>query len=160
LPKIKEAIFQARKKGYKIAFSKSIQRLDSLPENIKLRQIKERGVGRYMKPDSWGSGFFHIRPKENDEVFEKAGYDIFTNTKFEEWLIENKIEKIVVCGVFLDVCIDSTIRTAYQKGYFTVLLTDATQSLFYRKEEVEKFMKKFYGTKTLTVNEFFNDAYR
>ena len=107
-----------------------------------------------------GSGFFHVKPKENDKVFEKSGYDIFPNTKFEKWLIENKIEKIVVCGFFLDICIDSAIRTAYQKGYFTVLLTDATQSLFYRKKEVEAFMEKFYNTKILTISKFSNDVYK
>jgi len=155
MPRLKVAIEKARERGDHVMFTKSLQVFDDLPENMKKRILKYNRKDGYLVPGSWGADFFDVRPKEGENVIDKYRYDIFTNPAFEKYLRKNKIDTIVVCGFFMDICVDSAMRTAYQKGYCTTLLKDATASLFFEQEKIEEFMEKFYDTKIKTVEEEF-----
>ena len=56
----------------------------------------------------------------------------FQRTDLEELLTKNKIKKVYLAGVFTSLCIDSTARTAYEKGYEVFIIKDlvAGQSQF------------------------------
>jgi nicotinamidase-related amidase len=155
MPKLKLAIKKAREKGYNIIFTKSLQVFDDLPENMQERILKHNRKEEYLVPNSWGADFFDVKPEKGEVVIDKYRYDIFTNPEFEKYLKKNKIREILLCGFFMDICVDSAMRTAYQKGYYTTLLKDATASLFFEQEKMEEFMKKFYDTNIKTVEEEF-----
>ena len=60
------------------------------------------------------------------EIKGKRGLNAFSNTNLEVFLRENKIEKIALAGVVTSVCIDSTGRSAHEKGFEVTILSDCT----------------------------------
>ena len=58
-----------------------------------------------------------VLPKENDIVIEKTRPDSFQDTKLNDILKSNNINRIVVCGFVTEGCVDTTIRRASSLGY-------------------------------------------
>ena len=52
------------------------------------------------------------------------GLDAFPNTSLEPELIARGIETVVLCGFLTNCCVESTMRTACEKGFNVVTLTD------------------------------------
>ena len=64
-------------------------------------------------------------PQAGDLVVEgKKGLDAFPGTNLEALLKENGIETLALCGFLTNCCVESSMRTAYEKGFNTVTLTD------------------------------------
>ncbi|OCL06237.1 Isochorismatase hydrolase [Glonium stellatum] len=61
-------------------------------------------------------------------VVPKNTYDAFVNTDLEDVLKKNDVERVVICGVMTDCCCDTTGRAAFNKGFETWLVKDATGS--------------------------------
>jgi nicotinamidase-related amidase len=61
-------------------------------------------------------------------IISKNTYDAFLNTTLEKELRERAVERVVVCGVMTDCCVDTTARGAFNRGYETWVLSDATGS--------------------------------
>ena len=56
----------------------------------------------------------------------KKGLDAFPNTNLSDLLEENHIETVVLGGFLTSCCVESTMRTAYEKGFNVITLTDCT----------------------------------
>merc|ERR1712032_710692 len=52
--------------------------------------------------------------------------DAFPGSDLEKLLKEHGIETVVLCGFLTNCCVESTMRTAYEKGFHVVTLTDCT----------------------------------
>merc|ERR1719399_394317 len=82
---------------------------------------------------TWNAEFCEsMKPQEGDIIVEgKRGLDAFPNTNLEEILVKGGIETVVLCGFLTNCCVESTMRTAYEKGFNVVTLTDccATTSM-------------------------------
>lgn len=55
----------------------------------------------------------------------KNTYDAFINTNLEDILKEQKVKRVVVCGVMTDCCCDTSARSAFNRGFETWLVEDA-----------------------------------
>jgi len=77
---------------------------------------------------TWNADFHPLMaPVEGDIVIRgKKGLDAFPGTDLEEQLVRNGIETLVLGGFLTNCCVESTMRTAYEKGFNVVTLTDAT----------------------------------
>ncbi len=58
-----------------------------------------------------------VSPKLNDIVLKKMYSDSFQDTKLDEILKSNKIDRLVICGFVTEGCVDTTIRRAGSLGY-------------------------------------------
>ncbi len=65
-----------------------------------------------------------IEPK--DVVILKHTLSAFEGTNLQTYLTYMGIKTIIVCGCILDQCVESTIRSAWDRGYLSVLVKDAT----------------------------------
>ena len=66
-----------------------------------------------------------MSPVEGDLIVKnKKGLDAFPGTDLEELLVSNGIETVVISGFLTNCCVESTMRTAYEKGFNTITLTD------------------------------------
>jgi len=66
-----------------------------------------------------------VRPADGDVlVVGKKGLDAFPNTNLEAELVARGIETVVLCGFLTNCCVESTMRTACEKGFNVVTLTD------------------------------------
>jgi nicotinamidase-related amidase len=100
---------------------------------------------------TWGAEFHTVSPAPGEHVFTKnACFDAFLSTGFEQHLARRDAEHLVFAGLYADVCVDSTARTAFQMGYHVTILTDCTTGLHLPDAEILRFMRVLYGARTTT----------
>lgn len=115
------------------------------------RRDERSGRTPKCREGTWGADFHKVVPAPGEHVVTKhACFDAFLAAGFEEHLVACDVGHLVLAGVYTDVCVDSTARTAFQKGWHITLLTDATTSLFQRDEDTVRFMADLYGARTTT----------
>merc|ERR1712022_68175 len=91
--------------------------------------------------DTWNTAFHpSMTPDPSDVVVKgKKGLDAFPGTDLEEQLKAKGIETVVLAGFLTNCCVESTMRTAYEKGFNVITLTDcmAAQSMDGQKAATE-----------------------
>ena len=77
---------------------------------------------------TWGVEICNdLTPHEGDIGVEgKRGLDTFATTNLDFVLRSNDIETVVIGGFLTNCCVESTMRSAYEKGYDVITLTDCT----------------------------------
>jgi len=75
---------------------------------------------------TWNAEFCgKMIPVDGDVVVQgKKGLDAFPGTDLEETLKAKGIETVALAGFLTNCCVESTMRTAYEKGFNVVTLTD------------------------------------
>ncbi len=75
---------------------------------------------------SWGADFVEdVAPQAGDIVLEgKRGLDAFASTNLDFILRSKGIETVALGGFLTNCCVESTMRSAYEKGFEVVTLTD------------------------------------
>jgi len=97
-----------------------------------------------------GADFCRVAPRPGEHVFTKAAqFDAFLSEGFEDHLRLRRIGHLAFAGLYADVCVDSTARTGFQKGWHITLLTDCTASLHLPEVLVHRYMAKVYGARLL-----------
>merc|ERR1712072_262258 len=79
-----------------------------------------------MGEGTWNTQFCEqMAPKDGDIIVKgKKGLDAFPGTDLEKLLVENGIETLAIGGFLTNCCVESTMRTACEKGFNVVTLTD------------------------------------
>ena len=74
----------------------------------------------------WNSDYCEaMRPKEGDIIVTgKKGLDAFPHSDLEAQLRAAGIETLALCGFLTNCCVESTMRTAFEKGFNVVTVTD------------------------------------
>lgn len=65
-----------------------------------------------------------------ETVITKPGKGAFYNTNLESILHEQGITHLLITGVTTEVCVQTTMREANDRGYECLLVEDATESYF------------------------------
>jgi nicotinamidase-related amidase len=84
-------------------------------------------TGAFVK-GTWGAEICdEMAPAPEDIVVEgKRGLDTFATTNLDFILRSRGIETVALAGFLTNCCVESTMRTAYERGYDVVTLTDCT----------------------------------
>lgn len=76
-----------------------------------------------------GSAGFEIRPElapaNGETVVVKRFCSAFQATEFATLLTAQEIQRIVVCGMQTEYCVDTTCRSAFERGFEVTLVRDA-----------------------------------
>jgi ureidoacrylate peracid hydrolase len=67
-----------------------------------------------------------LSPAADELVVRKSRYSAFAGTPLDQVLRARRIRNLVFVGVAANVCVESTLREAYHREYFCLLLQDAT----------------------------------
>ncbi len=67
-----------------------------------------------------------IEPSTGEIVVTKARYSGFAGTNLDNILRANRITHLLFVGVNTNVCVESTLRDAYHREYFALMVADAT----------------------------------
>ncbi len=95
------------------------------PEGI-LKAIKQAGAFRQGTKGGETIPEFVAYGKRILEITGKRGLNAFSNTLLHEKLQEKEITDICFAGAVTSICIDSTGRAAFEKGYRVHMLSDCT----------------------------------
>lgn len=71
-----------------------------------------------------------LLPHMSETVIRKPGKGAFYKTELEIILQANAITHLIITGVTTEVCVQSTLREANDRGYLCLLVEDATESYF------------------------------
>lgn len=63
-----------------------------------------------------------------DLVLTKDQYSAFHGTKLEWWLRVRRVETVIIAGVMTHICVDSTARDAFHRGFDVIIAEDACAS--------------------------------
>jgi len=77
---------------------------------------------------TWGADFFVIAPIKNEFVVTKYCYNGFHDTPLDTILRSHGIQTLIFTGVATNVCVESTLRDAFFRGYYVILLSDCVGS--------------------------------
>jgi nicotinamidase-related amidase len=101
---------------------------------------RNRGTGPYRIGDRTAQGRIlvngqpnadfieQVTPVEGETVIVKPGKDAFWGTDLAGVLFNMGIRYLVICGVTTEVCVQTTMREANDRGYICLLAEQATDS--------------------------------
>lgn len=99
--------------------------------NPSLRIGEEGPMGRLLVRGSAGHDIIpELAPIEGEVVLDKPGKGSFYATDLETILRAKDIAQLVVTGVTTEVCVQSTVREANDRGFESLILSDCTGSYF------------------------------
>ena len=91
-----------------------------------LKTIRECGAFRRERPGGQTIPELVAMGPRIQHVPGKRGLNAFSNTELESVLRERGVTNIVLAGVVTSVCIDSTGRSAHERGFSVTILSDRT----------------------------------
>lgn len=119
LPKVDKLIYYFEKKKRPVYFS---QHWNNLENSM---QMSKKWNSLLEKDNLYFEIYQHFN-LENKIVFEKNQFDAFYKTIFETELKKNNIQQIVICGVMTHLCCETTVRSAFVRGFEPIFPIDTT----------------------------------
>jgi nicotinamidase-related amidase len=86
-----------------------------------------------------------LYPRDSEIVIDKPGKGAFYATELTDVLEKYGIENLLVCGVTTEVCVNTTVREANDRGYRCVVISDGCASYFPEFHEMGLKMIKAQG---------------
>lgn len=71
-----------------------------------------------------------IQPGEDEIVLKKSASSVFNATNIEYVLRNLGVERLAICGVYTEQCVESALRDASDRGFLVTLVADACTTPF------------------------------
>src|SRR5688572_24765131 len=129
----------ARKKAMLVVHTREGHRpdLSDLPPSKKLRGRLKAGIGdpgpmgRILVRGEYGHDIVDaLKPAPGEPVVDKPGKGAFYATDLDSLLHNRGVRQLIVCGVTTEVCVNTTVREANDRGYDCLVLEDCVGSYF------------------------------
>lgn len=154
VPDVKRLIEGFRKAGLPVIHTMECHRpdLSDLPAakrnrgNPTLRIGDEGPMGRILVAGEPGTAILpELAPIDGEIVIEKPGKGAFYATELGDILRDRGIRQLVFAGVTTEVCVQTTMREANDRGYECLLAEEATASYFPEFKEAAIAMIRAQG---------------
>lgn len=139
VPTVKQLLDVFRRLHLPIVHTREAHRpdLSDCPPSKKARgdcrlRIGDRGpMGRLLVDGEAGSAFVEqLKPWPDEIEIVKPGKGAFFATPLDDLLRQRNITHLIFTGVTTEVCVQTTMREANDRGYECLLVEDATASYF------------------------------
>jgi len=97
---------------------------DAWTDSLAWRERQDGSAGALCRTGSWGAEFFGVRPRDDERVVIKHRYDAFYGTDLDLILRARGLHTLLVTGVATNVCVETTAREAFVRGYRLVMIAD------------------------------------
>lgn len=146
---IKQCIDYAQANGIKVVY------INTSLSNENSPLAKKWGMHAVDK--SWGADVIdELKPKADDIIVKKQGYDGFFNTKLDSELKKLNIDTIYLTGIHTHVCVMATAIGGFQLGYNVISLQDCITTGFKENHDSRlRFLQTHTGS-LQTMQDFIN----
>jgi nicotinamidase-related amidase len=108
---------------------------------IEIDMVADWGKGAWLRGTPGPEIIKELTPEKGDIVVQgKMTLDAFHSTAIDYLLRANEITTVAVVGFHTDWCVESTARSAYDKGYRVVVISDCTAT---DTQEEQDFCEKW-----------------
>ncbi len=94
----------------------------------------------HVRHNSKTGGEIHenVTPLETEKVISKNSVNSFKETDLLDYLKENEIKKLVICGMMTHMCVEAAVRASSDYGFEVTLIQDActTRALEFHGSEI------------------------
>ena len=141
---IKKAILTAKKKQIPVIF------IQHTTPRADTKTFKAGTYEHEIHPELLSIG--------GDVTFEKNFASSLYKTGLKEYLEENQIDTVTICGYMTQMCCDTTARHAAHLGYKVNFLSDATGTLDFKNEQGSITAKQLHEAILITQAKFFSNV--
>jgi nicotinamidase-related amidase len=122
---VRETIEWADMLGLEIVYTKDVHAEDQF-ENTNYYNEFDRW-GEHVLEGEWGQEIVDALEPDAfaDYIVEKPTYSAFHETDLNEWLSDNDIDTVLVCGTLANVCVLHTASDAALRDYRPIVIEDA-----------------------------------
>jgi nicotinamidase-related amidase len=144
----------ARKHGLLIVHTREGHRPDltDCPPSKKARGRLKAGIGDHgpmgrilVRGEAGHDIVKELHPEAGEPVIDKPGKGAFYATDLDAILKHRGTRQLIVCGVTTEVCVNTTVREANDRGYDCLVLEDCVASYFPALHEGALAMVKAQG---------------
>lgn len=158
IPNIKRLIDFCRDKKIPVFYTEAIREPSGIDlllniHNILPRSREERLQNKKIPicvRGTWDAETVdEIKPARNDHIIYKRRDSAFQDTELRMWLQSMNINTLIFCGIDTSICVETSLREAFNLGYDVILVSDATASgqMKHYETTIER-VRDFYGIVT------------
>ncbi len=106
---------------------------------VHVQHVSTREGAVFFLPETTGVAIHgSVSPVDGENIIIKHFPNSFRGTDLESFLRDKGVQKIVFCGMMSHMCIDATVRAAFDKGFSCIVAEDAcaTRNVSYGGIEV------------------------
>jgi ureidoacrylate peracid hydrolase len=120
----------AHVRSWPVIFTRVVLEQNAAASSSLYRRLEADGHRhRAYAPDARDAQIVEIPSRlDEDTVIDKAGYDPFYETDLERMLHAWGVAKLLVGGVLTNVCVESCVRSAFERGFEVTVIEEATSS--------------------------------
>jgi ureidoacrylate peracid hydrolase len=163
IPQISELIRLCRRANVPIFYTQAVRERSGIDLLTNTHRIlpKSREERIRKKPicviGTWDADIVdEIKPSPMDHIVIKRRDSAFQDTEIGVWLKSIGIDTLVFCGLDTSICVEASLRDAFNIGYDVILISDATASGNIKHfESTLEVVRDYYGL-VMDVKEFAN----
>ena len=132
------AIGQARQAGLPVVYTRHLYRPGRADEGRALKQNSAALAGvNGLAAGTWDADVVdELGCRSGDLIVDKVRFDAFQWTSLEPLLHGLGVAELVVCGVVTNICVETTIRSAFLRDFPVIMLADCCAAATRRLHEL------------------------
>ncbi|MFQ5787737.1 MAG: cysteine hydrolase family protein [Thermodesulfobacteriota bacterium] len=135
IPNVRKIVDYMRNKQIPIYYAKAIREASGLDLLDRFHKIIPESRREKLEDmhlcirDTWDADVIEeIYPRPEDSLVEKRRDSVFQDTEFDLWLRAFGADTIIFSGIDTYICVESSVRDGFNKGYDVILLSDCVAS--------------------------------
>lgn len=152
IPKVRELIDFCRKENIPIFYTQAVRESSGIDLLLNVHRVLPKTREERLEKipicvrGTWDAEIIdEIKPKPRDHTILKRRDSAFQDTELRVWLRSVGINILVFCGVDTSICVETSLRDAFNQEYDVILVSDATAS----------GIKKHYNTTLERVRDYY-----
>lgn len=135
IPKMQQLVNLCREVGIPIFYTEATREPSGIDLLTKVHRILPKSREERIKKTpicvrgTWDAQIIdELKPKDEDHVIIKRRDSAFQDTEINVWFEALGINTILFAGVDTSICVETSLRDAFNQGYDVILISDATAS--------------------------------
>ena len=135
IPRIRDLIIMCRDARIPVFYTQAVREASGIDLLTKTHKILPKSREERIKKrpicirGTWDADIVDdIKPQENDHIVIKRRDSAFHDTETGVWLRSIGADTLIFCGVDTSICVETSLREAFNIGYDVILVSDATAS--------------------------------